>query len=296
MKKIITLILSVVLLISVSVTTFAAETNDTTGNDEVSITANVPSTHKIKVETDGKGAVYLNGKAVENINADRLSTPNILICPESGYIIANIMLDDEDITSKIKGGFYTFDAVYKDSILKVNFKKSENGSFKYSLVGTVTKNNVPSENVLLELSSGQKTYTTGKDGKFGFKDIAEGYHTLAAIVDGKIVGYVEFYLTRSDKTKNVEIKKNENGTFDVLINKNFEILELDFNITDEGKIEIKDGKATNKPEDVKDYPNAPQTGYNSKEVTYLIMSFCTMGIVFIITIRSKRRKKTNKIQ
>lgn len=293
MKKFLSLVLSMLIIASMATTAFAAELSNTVEKDDAVITAHIPNTHDIKIETDGNGKVYIDGSVVEIIKADRLSSPTVLICPESGYTIDKVMLGDEDITNKINGGFYTFDAVYKDNTLKLSFKKAENGSFNYSVVGTVTKNNSPAENVLLELRSELKTYTTGKDGKFGFKDVEEGHHTLTAIENGKIVGFTEFYLTQTDSVQNVEVKKNEDGSFNVQINKSFAILELNFNITDDGKLEITDGKATNKPEDVKDYPNAPQTGHNSNILLYFMMTVLSFGAIVVIVIISKRRKQTN---
>ncbi|MEG2081590.1 MAG: hypothetical protein RRZ68_08580, partial [Oscillospiraceae bacterium] len=140
MKKVLTLILSVLIISSMATTAFASELDNKTETGDAVITAQVPATHEIKTQTDGNGKIYFNGIAVDSVTADRLSTPKVLICPESGFTIDKVMLGDEDITSKVLGGYYTFDAVYKDSTLKATFKKAENGEFGFSVVGSVTKN------------------------------------------------------------------------------------------------------------------------------------------------------------
>ncbi|MEG2507451.1 MAG: LPXTG cell wall anchor domain-containing protein [Longicatena sp.] len=271
-------------------TAFAAEFDNKTENGTTVITAQVPVSHEIKTQTDGNGKIYFNGVAVERVIAERLSTPKVLICPESGFTIDKVMLGDEDITSKISGGYYVFDAVYKDSTLKATFKKVENSEFKFLVVGTITKNGSPAADIALELRSDLKTYTTGKDGKFGFKEVEEGHHTLTAIQNGKIVGFTEFYLTRTDSVQNFKIEKNSDGSFIVKVNKNFAILELNFNITDDAKLDITSATATNNAEDVKDYPNTPQTGDNSNMMLLFALTLASSGILTVLYIGKKRRK------
>ncbi|MEG0771071.1 MAG: hypothetical protein RR436_04140, partial [Clostridia bacterium] len=135
-----------------------------------------------------------------------------------------------------------------------------------------------------------KTYTTGKDGKFGFKDVEEGHHTLTALQNGKVVGFTEIYLTRTDSVQNVEVEKNSDGSLNVKVNKSLAILELNFNITDDDKLDITDGKATNNAEDVKDYPNAPQTGDNSNMMFWLVLALASFGILTTLCISKNRRK------
>ncbi|MCO7108964.1 GNAT family N-acetyltransferase [Gemmiger formicilis] len=54
--------------------------------------------------------------------------------------------------------------------------------------------------ITLELRSTLKTCVTGSDGSFRFDDVETGHHTMTALENGKVVGYMAFYLTEDITT------------------------------------------------------------------------------------------------
>ena len=190
LKKIMTVLLSFFFLCSTHVTAFASD---------ITITANVPGSHTITVDADG-AEVFCDGAAGSSFTVERLSGPKLLIRAESGREITEILLNGENITKQIRGGYYTLEPVYEDQTITVMTDEAPAAQGKtYTVQGTVMRNGQPVSGITMELRSRLKTYVTDANGKFSFADVECGKHSLTALKNGEIVGYVEFILLEGNQ-------------------------------------------------------------------------------------------------
>lgn len=225
MKKIITLFLSLLLLCSMSMTAFA---------NEATIETIVPDSHTITVTADGAD-VFCNGESGNLFTVERLSEPTLLIRAASGKEITKIQLNGENITAKVEGGYYTLEPIYEDKTLTVETKDAPTAQGEtYTLQGTVIRNGQPVKDITMELRSTLKTDVTDKDGKFSFSNVECGKHSLTAIENGKIVGYVEFVLTEGSEV-NMSLS---DGVYTLTVNKNDIGINLTLNLSDDDTMNI----------------------------------------------------------
>ncbi len=236
MKKIALLLLCFTLLTLCPVTAFATETEDEVTNTVISLT--VPANHNITVVSE-HAKVFYNGVSREKFMVERLSEPRILIRAESGNIIKSVTVNDEDMTNQIRGGYIKLPAVCEDMIVTVTTEKETATSTKtFTVKGTVTLNEKPFPNVDLELRSILKTAITDENGKFAFYEVEQGEHSLTAIKDGKIIGYLHFLLTNDiDST----VVLNNDSTYNISADQNGAGIDLDLVLNEEnGLLSIED--------------------------------------------------------
>lgn len=225
MKKMMTLLLSFLLLCSMSMTAFA---------EEATITATVPDRHTVTVTADG-AEVFCNGQSGSRFSVDRLSEPTLLIRAESGKEITQIRLNGEDITDQVKGGYYTLEPIYENKTLTVETRDAPAAQGRaYTVQGTVNRNGQPVKDITVELRSSLKTDVTDRDGKFSFGDVECGKHSLTAVENGKIVGYVEFVLA-DGRAVNLSLSE---GIYAVTADRNKIGINLTLNLADDGTMSI----------------------------------------------------------
>lgn len=165
------------------------------------ITTTVPSTHTITVTQADGATVFCNGQPGTAFTVERLSQPQLLVRPDSGRVLTRVLVNGADVTASVQGGYYTLPAVYEDLTLQV-----ETGAAapvygnRYIVQGKVMRNGAPVSGITLELRSTLKTCVTGSDGSFRFDDVENGHHTMTALENGKVVGYMAFYLTEDITT------------------------------------------------------------------------------------------------
>lgn len=183
---------------------------------DITITASVPGSHTITVDADG-AEVFCDGAAGSSFTVERLSEPKLLIRAESGREITEILLNGENITKQIRGGYYTLEPVYEDQTITVMTDEAPAAQGKtYTVQGTVMRNGQPVSGITMELRSTLKTYVTDANGKFSFADVECGKHSLTALENGEIVGYVEFILLEGNQ---VDLSLTE-GVYTVNTNQN----------------------------------------------------------------------------
>ena len=218
MKKLTALLLCFLLLCTCSVTAFAAEPEAEETNTVISVT--VPDSHKITVTADS-AKVFYEGVSGEEFTVERLSQPRLLIRAESGKVIKSVMLNDVDVTAELHGGYLDLDAVYEDKVITVT-TEDEQAAPKdtYTVKGKVTLNGQPLSEVDLELRSTLKTTKTDKNGNFVFADVEPGKHSLTALKDGKVIGYLSFELKNDNKADVVLL---EDGTYTVSVDKTAQV-------------------------------------------------------------------------
>lgn len=283
MKKITALLLCFLTLCMCSVTAFAAEPEDEITTTVISVT--VPDSHKITVTADS-AKVFYEGVSGEEFIVERLSEPRLLIRAESGKVIKSVTLNGEDVTEELHGGYLDLDAVYEDKVLTVTTEDEPVAPKEtYTVKGKVTLNGQPLSEVDLELRSTLKTTKTDKNGNFVFTDVEPGKHSLTALKDEKVIGYLSFTLQKDNKT---DVSLLEDGTYTVSIDQNGAGVELHLVLNEE--------KGTLAPIDVKNVqkgsPDAPQTGDNTNLFWWWLLA--VLSATCIVVLETYRRKKKVK--
>lgn len=270
MRKITTLLLSLLLLCSIPLAAFAL--------DRV-ITTTVPDGHTITVTTDGAD-VFCNGQKDNQFTVDRLSEPTLLIRAVSGKAITQIDLNGEDITDQVKGGYYTLEPIYENKSLTIVTKDAPTPQGKtYTVKGTVNRNGQPVAGITIELRSTLKTDVTDKLGRFSFRNVGCEKHSLTAIGNGKIVGYTEFVLAEGGAA-NLSVSE---GVYTVIVNKTDNGINLSLNLTEDGTMQI--ATATG----VKATSSNPMTGDRFPLLFWL--AWMLVGIAGILTTFEFHRKR-----
>ncbi|WP_294761135.1 hypothetical protein [uncultured Gemmiger sp.] len=114
MKNLAGLLCALALLCSFCLPVFA-DNNDNT----VEITTTVPTTHTITVDRVDGAAVFFNGQSGTTFTVDRFDQLQLLICPDSGRVLTRVLVNGEDVTALVQGGYYTLPAACEDLTLQV---------------------------------------------------------------------------------------------------------------------------------------------------------------------------------
>ena len=283
MKKITALLLCFLLLCMCSVTAFAAEAEAEETNTVISVT--VPDSHKITVTADS-ARVFYEGVSGEEFIVERLSEPRLLIRAESGKVIKSVMLNGVDVTAELHGGYLDLEPVYEDKVITVTTEDEPVApKDTYTVKGKVTLNGQPLAEVDLELRSTLKTTKTDKNGKFVFTDVELGQHSLTALKDGKVIGYLSFALQTDSKTDVVLL---HDGTYIVSVDQNGAGVELHLVLNKEkGTLTLIDIDTIHNV-----FPDVPQTGDDSQLFLWLFLLIVSAACIVVLEIY--RRKKTVK--
>ena len=278
MKRLTALLLCFLLLCTCSVTAFAAEPEAEETNTVISVT--VPDSHKITVTAEN-AKVFYEGVSGEEFIVERLSEPRLLIRAESGKVIKSVMLNDVDVTAELHGGYLDLDAVYEDKVITVTTEDEPIApKDTYTVKGKVTLNGQPLAEAQLELRSTLKTTKTDKEGNFVFTDVEPGEHSLTALDDGKVIGYLSFELKKDNKA---EVALLEDGTYTVSIDQNGAGVELHLVLNEEiGTLAPTEAVTVQKP-------SIPQTGDNTNLSWWWLLLI--LSATCIVALETYRRKK-----
>ena len=280
MKKLTALLLCFLLLCTCCLTAFAAESEAEKTNTVISVT--VPESHKITVTAEN-AKVFYEGVSGDRFTVERLSTPRLLIRAESGKVIKTVMLNDVDVTAELHGGYLNLTPVYEDKVITVTTEDEPVAPKEtYTVKGKVTLNGQPLAEVPLELRSTLKTTKTDSNGNFVFTDVEPGGHSLTALTDDKVIGYLSFELKKDNKA---DVALLEDGTYTVSIDQNGAGVELHLVLNEE--------KGTLAPTEIgtieKADPNAPQTGDNTNLFWWWLLLLVSAAC--IVVLETYRRKK-----
>ena len=281
MKKITALLLCFLLLCTCSVTAFAAEPEAEETNTVISVT--VPDSHKITVTAEN-AKVFYEGVSGEEFTVERLSTPRFLIRAESGKVIKTVMLNDVDVTAELHGGYLDLVPIYEDKVITVTAEDEPVApKDTYTVKGKVTLNGKPISEVDLELRSTLKTTKTDKNGNFVFADVEPGKHSLTALKDSKVIGYLSFELKKDNKADVVLL---EDGTYTVSLDKNGAGVELHMVLNEE--------KGTLAPTEIgtieKADPNSPQTGDTTNLSWWWLLLILSATCIVVLETLSRKKK------
>ena len=278
MKKLTALLLCFLLLCTCSVTAFAAEPEAEKTNTVISVT--VPDSHKITVTAEN-AKVFYEGVSGEEFIVERLSEPRLLIRAESGKVIKSVMINGEDVTEELHGGYLDLTPVYEDKVITVTTEDEPVAPKEtYTVKGKVTLNGQPLSEVDLELRSTLKTTKTDKEGNFVFTDVEPGEHSLTALDDGKVIGYLSFELKKDNKA---DVALLEDGTYTVSIDQNGAGVELHLVLNEEkGTLAPTEAATVQKP-------STPQTGDNTNLTWWWLLLI--LSATCIVVLETYRRKK-----
>ena len=278
MKKITALLLCFLLLCTYSVTAFAAEPEAEETNTVISVT--VPDSHKITVTAEN-AKVFYEGVSGEEFTVGRLSQPRLLIRAESGKVIKTVMLNNVDVTALLHGGYLDLAPVYEDKVITVTTEDEPiSPKDTYTVKGKVTLNGQPLAEVDLELRSTLKTTKTDKNGNFVFADVEPGKHSLTALKDSKVIGYLSFELKKDNKA---DVALLEDGAYTVSIDQNGAGVELHLVLNEEaGTLAPTEAVTVQKP-------STPQTGDNTNLSWWWLLLI--LSATCIVVLETYRRKK-----
>lgn len=224
MKKLTALLLCFLLLCICAVPAFAATVAGPEEKEEdVGVSTTVPETHKIAITAEG-AKVFFEGINGEQFTVNRQSEPRLLIRAESGKVIKSVVLNGEDVTADLHGGYLDLAPIYEDKVITVTTEDEPAASRNtYTVSGKVTLNGQLLANVDLELRSTLKTAKTDENGCFTFEDVEPGKHSLTALSESKVIGYLSFDL-KEDAESDVSLV--EDGTYTVSIDQSGAGVEL----------------------------------------------------------------------
>ena len=283
MKRLTALLLCFLLLCTCSVAAFAAEPEAEKTNTVISVT--VPDSHKITVTAEN-AKVFYEGVSDEEFIVERLSEPRLLIRAERGKVIKSVMINGEDVTEELHGGYLDLDAVYEDKEITV-ITEDEPIAPKdtYTVKGKVTLNGQPLAEVDLELRSTLKTTKTDSSGNLVFTDVEPGKHSLTVLKDEKVIGYLSFTLQKDNKTDVVLL---EDGTYTVSVAENGAGVELHLVLNEEAGTLAPTEIGTIEKAD----PNSPQPRDNTNLSWWWLLLI--LIAICIVVLETYRRKKTGK--
>ena len=286
MKKLTALLLCFLLLCIFTVSAFAATVEGPEEEQEdVGVSTTVPETHKLAVTAEG-AEVFFGGVNGEEFTVNRLSEPRLLVRAESGKVIKSVMINGEDVTEELHGGYLDLDAVYEDKEITVTAEDEPVArEDTYTVKGKVTLNGQPLEGVDLELRSTLKTTKTDSSGSFVFADVEPGKHSLTAMDDGKVIGYLSFELKKDNKA---DVALLEDGTYTVSVAENGAGVELHLVLNEEAGTLAPTEIGTIEKAD----PNSPLTGDNTNLTWWWLLA--VLSATCIVVLETYRRKKTVK--
>ena len=279
MKKLTALLLCFLTLCTCSVTAFAAEPEVEKINTVISVT--VPDSHKITVTAEN-AKVFYEGVSGEEFIVERLSEPRLLIRAESGKVIKSVMINGEDVTEELHGGYLDLDAVYEDKEITVTTEDEPVApKDTYTVKGKVTLNGQPLSEVDLELRSTLKTTKTDSSGNFVFTDVEPGQHSLTALKNGKVIGYLSFELKKDSKSDVVLL---DNGTYIVSVDQNGAGVELHLVLNEEaGTLAPTEAVTVQKP-------STPQTGDNTNLSWWWLLAVLSATCILVLETLSRKKK------
>ena len=281
MKKITALLLCFLLLCTGTLSAFAAESEDEVTTTVISVT--VPDSHKITVTAES-AKVFYEGSSGEEFTVARLSQPRLLVRAESGKVIKSVTLNGVDVTALLHGGYLDLEPVYEDKVITVTTEDAPSTpAGTYTVKGKVTLKGQPLANVELELRSSLKTTSTDKDGNFQFNDVEPGNHSLTALRDGKVIGYLSFTL-KKDSSANLTLF--ENGNYSISVDQNSAGVELHLTLDEKTGTLVPTNALTIQN------PSTPQTGdFSNLQFWWLLLLISAACIVVLETYRRKEASK-----
>ena len=104
---------------------------------------------------------------------------------------------------------------------------------QFNIVGTVTEGKEKLADVIVEI--GNKKDTTSEEGTYRIEAVETGSHTVVFKKAEQEVGSVSFKIAKGNETK---YEKLADGSYDITVASNVATINIDFNIKEDGTVEI----------------------------------------------------------
>ena len=229
MKKVISIIITLTMMIVMVVPAFAKNTT---------ISTIVPDEHTVTVVYNDGGYVLINGKLCSGgtqFKINRFGEIDLGVVLKNGYHLDNININDTDVTNQYVNGNLEIKNINIDILVKVTFEKCADDvndkCGKVDIEGTVYFGNEKLKDASLSFDFDSVTAKTDNDGRYFVKDIADGKHLVQISKDSKVLANTSFVIVRADVDE-PELTTASDGTQVVIIPLDEEKIYLDFHILD----------------------------------------------------------------
>lgn len=148
---------------------------------------------------------------------------------------------------------------------------------QFNIVGTVTQEGKKAADIIVEI--GDKKDTTSDKGACRIEGIEVGSHIISFKKANDELGTVSFKIAKGKTTK---YEKLADGSYDIIVASNVATINIDFNIKDDGTVEItKVVPAGN------DSPVGPPMGDVFTNIAMLVLALSFIGILVSIFFKRK---------
>lgn len=151
MRKTVTLLLAVCLLLACPTTCLAVGGTQEATAGSAEITTEVPSTHLLTVEAE-HAAVSYNGVTGDSIAVPRLETFTLTVTPADGYAISGVTLNGEDVTASLSGTTLTISGIYADGVLSVSTVEIPEGESFSGVLYDLPEQDFPDNGLLYKIA------------------------------------------------------------------------------------------------------------------------------------------------
>lgn len=242
MKKAISIIMALAMVLVMAVPSFASNTT---------ISTVVPDEHTVTVAYNEGGYVLVNGKLCPDgtqFKINRFGEIDLGAVFENGYHLDTIKVNGTDVTNQYVNGNLKIQNINTDILIEFTFEKCSDDvndkCGKTDIEGTVYFGDDELKGATLSFDFGSVTAKTNTDGRYYVEDIADGKHLVQISKDGEVLANTSFVIVRADVDE-VTLSTASDGVQVVIIPMDAEKIYLDFHILDNNK----DGKPDVDPDD-----------------------------------------------
>lgn len=242
MKKAISIIMALALVLVMAIPSFASN---------ATISTVVPDEHSVTIVYNEGGYVLVNGKFCPDgtqFKINRFGEIDLGAVFENGYHLDNIEINGIDVTEQYTDGNLEIIKINTDILVEFAFEKCSDDvndkCGKVDIEGTVYFGDKVLKDATLSFDFGSATAKTNADGRYSVEDIADGKHLVQISKDGEVLANTSFVIIRAD-VEEVELSTASDGTQMVVIPLDADKIYFDFQILDNNK----DGKPDVNPDD-----------------------------------------------
>lgn len=242
MKKAISIIMTLVMVLVMAIPTFASNTT---------ISTVVPDEHTVTVVYNEGGYVLVNGKICPDgtqFKINRFGEIDLGAVFKNGYHLDTIKVNNTDVTEQYADGNLKITDINTDILVEFAFEKCSDDANdkcgKVDIEGTVYFGDTELKDATLSFDFGSVTAKTNADGRYSVEDIADGKHLVQISKDGEVLANTSFVIVRADVDE-PELTTASDGTQVVVIPVDADKIYLDFHILDNNN----DGKPDIDPDD-----------------------------------------------
>ena len=242
MKKALSIILVLAMVLVMAIPSFASNTT---------ISTVVPDEHTITVVYNDGGYVLVNGKLCPDgtqFKINRFGEINLGAVFKNGYHLDTIEINGTDVTEQYIDGNLEVKNINTDLLVEFAFEKCSDDANdkcgKVDIEGTVYFGDSELKDATLSFDFGSVTAKTNADGRYSVEDIADGKHLVQISKDSEVLANTSFVIVRADVDE-PELTTASDGTQVVVIPVDADKIYLDFHILDNNN----DGKPDIDPDD-----------------------------------------------